>query len=605
MNKYIILLLSIFAVACSSQNKKPQYVDKNQKMSAHPRLFMAEGSEDAIKEGIAKDEFWTEAHDLIISEADAMLTKADLKHKVVGRRLLGVSRDAVGRVAYLSYAYRMTGDEKYAKRAEHDMLTAASFPDWNPSHFLDASEMTTALAIGYDWLNSYLSESSKDSIANAMVRNALEVSLNEDEFEHWMENINNWNQVCHTGLALGAIVTWERNPELSQYILNRTVTNIRIPMGNYAPDGAYAEGPNYWEYGTIFNILLIDALNGATGQNYGLSDSEGFGQTINYAYSMITPTGKLFNYGDSPMNPSFYVAPFWFARNFGAEDKLHPFFHKMPLSKHRFLPLAVIWGHSFSSEKNSVDKNEMWKADGSIPVAAMRSGWDGDDVQYVGVKLGKSSISHAHLDVGSFFYEAYGVRWAIDLGAENYNTLEAQGVDVWNKAHDSQRWLVYKYHNKQHNVATINNGQQNVGERADFTSISETADSMSVTATLTDLYTPYIEAYDREVTLKTGEQAVFVRDTWTAGKTFTHVDWTMMSEAVPSMQGEDLLLTKDGVSVLLKAKHSSAAAGSWYFEPATPVYAFDSYIPGVYKIVYKLDLDLKAENKLEVSITKQ
>ena len=32
------------------------------------------------------------------------------------------------------------------------MLEVSSFTDWYPKHFLDVAEMTTALALSYDWL---------------------------------------------------------------------------------------------------------------------------------------------------------------------------------------------------------------------------------------------------------------------------------------------------------------------------------------------------------------------------------------------------------------------------------------------------------------------
>ncbi len=58
-----------------------------------------------------------------------------------GKRLLSVSRLVLKRIFYLSYAYRMTKEEKYAYRATQEMLSVSRFPDWNPSHFLDVGEM--------------------------------------------------------------------------------------------------------------------------------------------------------------------------------------------------------------------------------------------------------------------------------------------------------------------------------------------------------------------------------------------------------------------------------------------------------------------------------
>jgi len=71
---------------------------------------------------------------------------------------LSVSREALKRLLTLSWAYRSCGDERYLKRAEQEMPAIADFSDWNPSHFLDVVEMTTAMAIGYDWLYNDLSD---------------------------------------------------------------------------------------------------------------------------------------------------------------------------------------------------------------------------------------------------------------------------------------------------------------------------------------------------------------------------------------------------------------------------------------------------------------
>ena len=68
-------------------------------------------------------------------------------------------------------AFRLTGDRRFAQHAIEVMLTAASFPDWNPSHFLDVAEMATALALGYDWLFDELSSADRATIKKALLEN--------------------------------------------------------------------------------------------------------------------------------------------------------------------------------------------------------------------------------------------------------------------------------------------------------------------------------------------------------------------------------------------------------------------------------------------------
>ena len=121
------------------------------------------------------------------------IVKLPLNERIkIGRRLLSVSRENLRRIFILSYAYRMTGKSEFLKRAESEMLKAASFSDWNPSHFLDVGEMTMALAIGYDWLYPQLSVQTKKEIENAIVEKGLRPSF--DERYNWFVNaVHNWS----------------------------------------------------------------------------------------------------------------------------------------------------------------------------------------------------------------------------------------------------------------------------------------------------------------------------------------------------------------------------------------------------------------------------
>lgn len=100
-------------------------------------------------------------HEHILHCADGILSTQPVVRKKTGKRLLAVSREALKRIYYLSYAYRMTENVKYAERAEKELLSVCDFTDWNPSHYLDVGEMTMAVAIGYDWLYDFLKDDTR------------------------------------------------------------------------------------------------------------------------------------------------------------------------------------------------------------------------------------------------------------------------------------------------------------------------------------------------------------------------------------------------------------------------------------------------------------
>ena len=101
---------------------------------SHPRLFFCEGDEAEIKAKIESDPFLKAAFDRLEAGAEATKDLDPVKREKVGKRLLGVSRTCLQRVSYLAFTHRMTRSETYVRRAEREMLAAAAFEDWNPSH---------------------------------------------------------------------------------------------------------------------------------------------------------------------------------------------------------------------------------------------------------------------------------------------------------------------------------------------------------------------------------------------------------------------------------------------------------------------------------------
>jgi hypothetical protein len=82
-----------------------------------------------------------------------------------------------------------------------------------------------------------------------------------------------------------------------------------------------------------------------------------------------------------------------------------------------------------------------------VEVAALRSEWDSRDAIFVGFKAGDNKANHSHLDLGTFVLDALGKRWALDLGADDYNLPGYFG---------NQRWNYYRLRAEGHNTLLIN-----------------------------------------------------------------------------------------------------------------------------------------------------
>ena len=276
----------------------------------HPRLFFGGDETAAVKAKLEGDPGLKATLAYLIGCAEAMGDVAPVKREKVGKRLLGVSRTCLQRVSYLAFAYRMTGDKAHLHRAEAEMLAAAAFEDWNPSHFLDVAEMTAALGIGYDWLYNDLDPAARDTIRTAIVEKGLRTSLKGGG---WVRTNNNWNQVCHGGLTMGALAVLEDDPELASKIIARAVENVPRAMREYAPDGVYPEGPSYWGYGTTYNVILISALESVLGTDFGLSKAKGFMESPDFYLRATGPTGLYYNFSDCGLRGGPSSAMHWFA----------------------------------------------------------------------------------------------------------------------------------------------------------------------------------------------------------------------------------------------------------------------------------------------------
>ena len=593
----LVVVISFFATLSGADNKVSIDIGK---LPPHPRILLCKGAEKALKKQ-AKLPVWNGLYESILQACDTMLGLPVNERVVVGRRLLATSRENLRRILFLGFAYRMTGEKRYSDRAEAEMLKAASFSDWNPSHFLDVAEMTAALAIGYDWLYPKLSETSRRTIRTAILEKGLKPSFGK-EHDAILNAPTNWNQVCHCGMAYGALAVAETEPDLARRTIERAVEKVRIPMRHYAPDGAYPEGYAYWEYGTSFNVLLISAMENAFGTDFGLCDAPGFLESGKFMLHMVTPQLRSFCYSDCSTDAGLLPALFWFYRKTGDASilcnqgwLLQADSRKNHLQD-RLLPLLFVWGQGASLDKPTVPETLSWKGGGDNPVFLMRSGWNDPDALYVGVKMGTPGASHAHMDVGSFIFEADGVRWAIDMGGEDYDRLEKRGVDLWNGAQGSQRWEVFRYNNKAHNTLTFNDKPQSIKGKVQIKDWRDSTRLRYVAMDLTPVYEGQVRYAERAVAMVDDSYAV-IEDRVEPGLYYTRMRWTLVTEATPRILSDSVLLLERG-GKRCYVRIASQTPVRWIIRPAVSENTYDSPNPGVTIVAFDTDLTLRQAQRI-------
>jgi len=570
-------------------------------MPGHPRILLLKGQEDGIKQNIATNAVWKKVHQNILAECDKIITKPSLERIQIGRRLLDKSRECIRRVFYLSYAWRMTHEEKYLKKAENELLTISAFSDWNPSHFLDVAEMTMGVAIGFDWLYNDLSQSSRDIIRDALISKGINQSL-DSKYNSWLKVTNNWNQVCNAGMTYGALAVYESKPDLAKQIIERAVKSIQLPMEDYSPDGAYPEGYGYWGYGTSFNIMFISAVEKIYNTDFGLSEKPGFLKTAGYLENMTGPSGRCFNYSDAGGNGGTNPAMFWFAnrlkntsvllteKSYLESDK--------SLTGDRLLPAIMIWGAGVDLDNIKAPKELIWVGKGKNPVALMRTSWSDPEAIFVGMKGGSPSVNHAHMDEGSFVMDVGKLRWAMDFGMQDYESLESKGVDLWNKTQNSQRWQVFRYNNFSHNTLTFDNEFQLVNGYASITGFTNNPAFLSTTTDLSELYKNSVKSANRGIAI-VDQKYVMVRDEIATNDKETTVRWTMVTPAeVNITENGTAELTQKGRKLRLQVLEPvNSKVTTW---TTIPTHDFDAKNPGTIKVGFEVTIPANTKSALTV-----
>ncbi|MBC7652734.1 MAG: heparinase II/III family protein, partial [Deinococcales bacterium] len=433
------------------------------KIPSHPFLFANDNRILSIK--TQKDTVSQQLQFIIKQEAEKRLFTSKINYPNDASNLV-TSRDVQGRIISLAMAYRLFSDKRFLVKAKQELLQLAALRDWGVGHFLDVGEASLAAGIGLDWLYNELTETERKTIANAIRNNALLPSLKVPESNNnstWVNGNFNWNPVCHAGLMVGALAIAEFEPALSKQIVARGVKNIPIAGDAYSPDGAFAEGPSYWSYGTSFYVLSIEALRSAFANSASLEKVPGFLKTADYRIQMVGATGEDYNYSDYHHENLNEPIMLWFAKELNRPDLLkkeiksidiiHNFWLKksaqqsvtytLPteggeLAESRHTPFEILWWHpSLNNQQNKLTAPLHFTATGLMPIAVMRSSWNNPKATFVAIKGGTPNNSHGHMDAGSFILEANGVRWAVDLGTESYDKMRAAKLDLWNYGQNS------------------------------------------------------------------------------------------------------------------------------------------------------------------------
>lgn len=621
MKRSILVLFLLLLAVCASgkgtlgqdDSGTPEWGIAAQK--AHPRLLMSDTEMKMLRKNICRNRDVRLLHKSLLDHADFCVDdtlKITYTFDASGRRILDQSQAALERIFFCSYAWRMTGKDKYLSRVQETIMTVCAFPNWNTSHFLDTAEMALAVAIGLDWCYGALPADIRD-LASATIER---LALSQFRGQWFTKQKTNWNQVCYCGLTGAAIAVYERYPELCAELLTSAVTDNRKAMVMYEPDGVYPEGYIYWSYGTGFETMMLEMLEETYGTDAGLSDSPGFMRTGDFMKYMVGTSGKSFNFYDSDEEMCPLYAMWWFAAKLSQPDLL---LNEISLIREgryleqgwgrRFAVFAACMASKFSFPKKIVagPASALWYGDGKNPLVLIRTGWTGSPKErYLAFKGGKARNNHGHMDSGSFVFDAFGLRWACDLGVQEYapmeNSITARGGNLWNMSQKSLRWDVFRFSNYAHNTLTVNSQKHFAKGEAKIVSIVDTPEARGGTIDMTPVFSGQLSSASRTLLLMDGDYLSVADSVEALPDAAADIEWRMVTDARAYLTDKGILLEQAGYRMLLSAEsENSSVCPAYKIWPAVGPGEWDDPNPG--KCIVGYSLTLPAGTACTVKVT--
>ncbi len=558
-------------------------------LSNHPRLLFTGAEETAVKQLIQNDPLAGELAEFLKAKADTLTItpqKPYLKDKY--GNILWTSRAYVNRLGTLALAYRIYGERKYLDAANEALLWVCNYPDWAPSHYLDTAEMTTAVAIAYDWLYDTLPASTKELVKKCLYERAIVRVLREYEkggSGSWAKRETNWNVVCNTGMVIAALGIAEDYPEETAVILDNAAKYMPNCLKHFAPDGVCYEGPAYWQYTASYLALYLKAVADNDNGKGDIAQLPGLERTALYQKRTLTPSGRLFNFGNAGADAQNSPAFFLFSRMYSQPEVAEWYREKLKLTLqdnlllHQLFFLSLPWFDNASPEKAE-----------KMPALEIYHNTINDIIVFNGNRKKKGSLfliakggeprqAHQHLDGGTFIVESNGVCWTEDLGSDDYSL-----PGFWDGRPDGQRWKYFRNNNLSHNTLSIDHKIQYANGEAFVCEEHPEAKQPSAKLDMTTLYKDQASSVFRTFKLL-NDYTIEITDEVELLSPQSIISWISSTKAQVEVEGNRVHLTRDG-------KH-------FYMEIIAPVGAVFKTYPA--KNTYKGEYPIEGYNMLEAT----
>ena len=389
------------------------------------------------------------------------------------------------RVVACGMLFRLTGDKTWAAAGIHETNATGNLPNWGGPTYLEVAGLTYAAAIGFDWFYDELTSAERAHISGFLVEQGINLAQ-YDKYKGDFGGYTNRNIVANGCYLLGALAIWEEQPKLASQLWDLTTVAMQNGLLMYS-DSGWWEGFVYWGYATEHTISIGLTLNATFGTDFGFASIAGLAGSGDFAIRMFSnATRHNYAFADSgPLNNEYAAIMFWHNRVFPSARMAYTarlatraFYVGQPPRYPGELPDPPGCPEGGGKDCPASGRYPAWSLlfwDGrgseadllalpavhayhNISNVMIRSNWSSSALPekaatLLSYKGGATYWSHNHRDLGSFSFESRGVRWAQDLGLENYG---AGGAD---------NALNYRISTLGHNTLTFGGASQPAGEQ--------------------------------------------------------------------------------------------------------------------------------------------
>lgn len=342
-------------------------------------------------------------------------------------------------IRHLAIAGKVLEKPEYLEKAKDWLLAAAAWdPEGSTSRaYTDewAYRVTVALAWGYDWLHSELSEEERTTVRGALLARTRQIA------DHAIKsaNIHLFPYDSHAVRSVYAVIIpacitmWDEEPEAKEWLdySIEFLSTVYTPWGD--DQGGWAEGPHYWMTAMAYLVEAANLMKSYMG--YDLYQRPFFQNTADFAMYTKAPDTKRATFGDdSTLGDAICLKIGYNVRQFAGvtgnpayqwyydEIKRNDPDTAMAFYNYGWWDFnfdELMYQHDFPVVEGmlpaNMDKLRWFKGTGWV---AIQHAMDKPDqhVHFVMKSSSYGSISHSHGDQNAFCMSAFGEDLAIQSG---------------------------------------------------------------------------------------------------------------------------------------------------------------------------------------------